>query len=89
MTLGRFNAWVRYHHKRLELVGVIMRISSFATVSWMGQATPFMLVWCVNTTDAILLSWCSWTRRDSAYILLNVFWILVGVVGILRAGGLI
>lgn len=89
MTFRRLNAWVRQHHKRLELVGVLMRISSFAAVSWLGERSPFLLVWSVNTTDAILLSWCSYVRRDSAYILLNVFWILVGLVGILRAAGVL
>jgi uncharacterized membrane protein len=28
-------------------------------------------------------------KRDAAYSLLNLFWILVGVVGMLRAVGLI
>lgn len=85
--MQRLNAWIRLHHKRLEFVGVIMRIGSFAAVSWLGERSPFLIVWTVNTADAILLSWCSYVRRDSAYILLNVFWILVGVVGILRASG--
>lgn len=89
MNPKRWNAWVLKHHKVLEIIGVVMRISSFATVSWMGDKSPFMIVWCVNTSDAILLSWCSYVRRDTAYTLLNVFWILVGVVGILRASGVL
>lgn len=87
--LKRLNTWVRMHHKGLELLGVLMRIASFATVSWMGEKSPFLVVWIVNTTDAIILSWCSLVRRDAAYVLLNVFWILVGVVGILRASGVL
>lgn len=85
--LVRLNSWVRMHHKGLELVGVLMRIGSFATVSWMGQASPFLVVWVVNTADAILLSWCSLVRRDAAYTLLNLFWIVVGIVGVARAAG--
>lgn len=87
--LLRLNAWIRLHHKNIEMVGVALRIGSFGTVSWMGNNSPFFAVWTVNTFDAILLSWCSIVRRDSAYTLLNVFWILVGVVGILRAGGVL
>jgi hypothetical protein len=69
-----------------ELTGVIMRISSFTVVSWLGPQSPFMLVWIVNTTDAILLSWCAVLKKDSAYTLLNVFWVMVGIVGMIRAG---
>jgi len=87
MTFHRLNAWVRLHHKRLEFVGVFMRIGSFGAVSWMGNQSPFFAIWAINTLDAMILSWCSIVRRDSAYILLNVFWIFVGIVGVLRAGG--
>jgi hypothetical protein len=44
-------------------------------------------VWAFNTTDAVLLSWCSVLKKDSAYTILNVFWIGVGVVGMFRAVG--
>ncbi|PTU31809.1 hypothetical protein CJD38_09730 [Stenotrophobium rhamnosiphilum] len=64
-----------------------MRIFSFSLVSWMGPQSPFMFVWVFNTIDAMLLSWCATLRRDRAYITLNTFWILVGIVGIARAGG--
>jgi hypothetical protein len=69
------------------MVGVSMRIFSFSLVSWLGPQSPFMFVWIFNTTDAVLLSWCSILKRDKAYILLNTFWILVGLTGIARAGG--
>lgn len=71
----------------IEMVGVLMRIFSFSLVSWMGPASPFMFVWMFNTADAIMLSWCSILKKDKAYTILNVFWIMVGVIGILRAGG--
>lgn len=47
-----------------------------------------MFVWAFNTTDAVLLSWCSILKNDNAYTLLNVFWIMVGVVGVFRASAL-
>lgn len=81
------NEFVRKHHANLEMIGVIMRIISFSLVSWMGANSPFMFVWIFNTCDAILLTWCSAVVRNSAYLLLNSFWILVGVIGIARAGG--
>lgn len=71
--------------KAIELIGVVMRIGSFSLVSWMGPESPFLFVWVFNTIDAILLSWAALTRRDLAYSLLNIFWIGVGVVGIMRA----
>ena len=40
-----------------------------------------------GTIDAVLLSWCAILKRDNAYTLLNVFWVLVGCVGIARASG--
>lgn len=75
------------HIPQLEMIGVIMRIFCFTLVSWLGPASPFMLVWIVNTVDAVLLTYCAVLRKDNAYTLLNGFWILVGVVGIARAGG--
>ena len=81
------NTFVLSHIKALEMTGVSMRIFSFSLVSWLGPQSPFMFVWIFNTTDAILLSWCSILKQDKAYSLLNTFWILVGLVGIARAAG--
>ncbi|HAX70499.1 MAG TPA: hypothetical protein DCY14_12875 [Anaerolineae bacterium] len=66
-----------------------MRIFSFSLVSWLGPSSPFMFVWVFNTLDALLLSWCAILKKDRAYTLLNVFWVLVGLVGIFRSGDLI
>jgi hypothetical protein len=85
-TLNRF---VSGNIKTLEMTGVLMRIFSFSLVSWLGPQSPFMFVWIFNTIDATILSWCSLLKKDRAYSLLNLFWILVGVVGIARAGGII
>ena len=82
------NPFIIKHIKGLEMIGVMMRIFSFSLVSWMGPASPFLFVWIFNTLDALLLSWCAIHKKDLAYSLLNCFWILVGVVGILRASNL-
>jgi len=66
----------------LEGFGVAMRIFSFGMLSLMGPNTPFLLMWIINTTDAGLLTWCAWKRRNRPYILMNIFWLIVGVVGI-------
>jgi hypothetical protein len=81
------NSFIYKNIKAIEMIGVIMRISSFSVVSWLGPESPFMFVWIFNTTDAVMLSWCSILKKDKAYSLLNLFWILVGLVGILRASG--
>lgn len=73
--------------KILEMAGVLMRVFSFTLVSWLGPKSPFMFVWIFNTIDALLLSYCAILRKDKAYTVLNVFWIFIGVVGIMRAGG--
>lgn len=83
--LSEVNDWILRHIRSLEMIGVLMRIFSFSLVSWLGPASPFLFVWVFNTVDAVLLSWCAWLKRDAAYTVLNVFWILVGVVGIWRA----
>lgn len=75
--------------RALEMVGVLMRIFSFSLVSWLGPESPFMFVWIFNTIDAVLLTWCAALRKDAAYTLLNGFWILIGIIGIARAGGFI
>ncbi len=87
MPIQTLNAFVLKNMQTLEMIGVLMRIFSFSLVSWMGPQSPFMFVWIFNTIDAMLLSWCAVVRRDRAYITLNVFWIMVGIVGIARAGG--
>lgn len=87
--MDSINAFILKYIKVLELVGVLMRIFSFSLVSWLGADSPFMFVWVFNTIDAAILSWCSIVKRDTAYSLLNIFWILVGLVGIARAGGLL
>ena len=66
-----------------------MRIISFTLVSWLGPQSPFLFVWIFNTADALLLSWCAILKKDRAYSVLNIFWILVGIIGILRATGAI
>jgi len=83
------NAFVSRYIKQIEMTGVIMRITSFTVVSWMGPDSPFMFVWIFNTIDAVMLTWCSSIKRDLAYTMLNGFWILVGIIGIARAGDLI
>ena len=85
----RLNRLVLRYIRTIEMVGVLMRIFSFSLVSWLGPQSPFMFVWAFNTVDAVLLSWCAIIKRDSAYTLLNTFWVLVGVVGMLRAAQLI
>jgi hypothetical protein len=88
MLINKINAFVTRYIRFIEMVGVLMRIFSFSLVSWLGPDSPFMFVWAFNTTDAVILSWCSILKKDNAYTLLNVFWIMVGIVGMLRAGSL-
>ena len=85
MSLNKINSFVFTYIRFIEMVGVLMRIFSFSLVSWLGPESPFMFVWAFNTTDAVILSWCSILKKDNAYTLLNVFWIMVGIVGMLRA----
>jgi hypothetical protein len=81
--------FVKKHMQHIEMLGVIMRIISFSLVSWLGPASPFMFVWMFNTVDAIILTYCAVLKKDKSYTLLNGFWIIVGVIGILRAAGII
>ena len=83
------NSFIRNNLKTIELVAVVMRIGRFSLVSWLGPHSPFMLVWVVNTIDAVGLSWCAILKRDMAYTLLNVFWVIIGLVGIVRASGVV
>lgn len=85
--IQKLNTLIRSRITTFEMVGVAMRIFSFSLVGWMGAKSPFILVWIVNMTDAILLTWCAAIKKDKAYIVLNVFWILVAIVGIARASG--
>ena len=86
MVANNLNLFILKHIKFIEMMGVLMRIFSFSLVSWLGPESPFMFVWSFNTLDDVILSWCSILKKDFAYILLNLFWIMVGIVGICRAG---
>ena len=83
------NTSILKYVRTIEMVGVLMRISSFSLVSWLGPDSPFMFVWAFNTMDAVMLSWCSILKKDTAYSLLNVFWVVIGIIGMLRASGAI
>lgn len=85
--MNALNQFVLSNIKLLEMTGVAMRIFSFTLVSWLGPESPFMFVWIFNTADAILLSWCAILKKDKAYTVLNIFWIIVGMVGIARTAG--
>ncbi len=87
MIINRLNDAVSQNIRAIEMIGVLMRIFSFSLVSWLGPKSPFFFVWAFNTCDAVMLSWCSMIKKDPAYILLNVFWIGVGIVGMIRASG--
>ena len=66
----------------LEGIGVIMRIIAFGTLSIMGPDTPFLWMWVWNSVDAVILTYAAWERNNKSYILLNFFWLIVGIVGI-------
>ena len=87
MNTHAINSFIFQYIRIFEMGGVLMRIFSFSLVSWLGPSSPFLFVWIFNTVDAIILSWCAILKKDLAYSVLNLFWILVGVVGILRATG--
>jgi hypothetical protein len=87
MPTALLNIFVRKNMKTVEMIAVVMRIGSFSVVSWLGSHSPFLIIWVVNTIDAVGLSWCAILKKDMAYTLLNVFWMIIGVIGILRAVG--
>lgn len=68
--------------ERLEGIGVLMRILAFGLLSIMGKDTPFLWMWIWNSIDAVLLTYCAHQRGNKPYILLNAFWLVVGVIGI-------
>ena len=68
--------------KWMEHVGVVMRVIAFGTLSILGPSTPFLLMWIWNTIDAMILTYAAWERGNKAYLILNIFWMLVGLVGI-------
>ena len=66
----------------MENIGVVMRIIAFGTLSIMGPDTPFLIMWIWNTIDAAILTYAAWERDNKAYLILNIFWMIVGFVGI-------
>ena len=66
----------------MEGIGVVIRISTFDMLSVMGKDTPFFWMWVFNTIDAVLLTYCAWERGNRPYTIMNIFWLIVGVIGI-------
>ena len=66
----------------LETIGVVMRILAFGMLSILNKDTPFLFLWIWNTLDAIILTYCSWERDNKPYMILNIFWLIVGAIGI-------
>ena len=64
-----------------EGIGVAMRILAFGVLSIMNKDTPFLAMWIVNSVDAVILTYCAWRRGNKPYMALNLFWLLVGIVG--------
>jgi len=78
MKLIKSEKWIEL----MEGFGVAMRIFSFGMLAILGKDTPLLTMWIINTLDALILTYCAWERNNRPYILLNVFWLIVGVVGI-------
>ena len=79
--------WIK-NEKWIELMegfGVAMRIFSFGMLAILGKETPLLTMWIINTIDALILTYCAWERTNRAYIMLNTFWLIVGIVGIYNA----
>ena len=55
MNITRLNSFITQHLKKIEMLGVLMRIFSFSLVSWFGADSPFLFVWIFNTIDAIIM----------------------------------
>ena len=83
------NQFILRNITTIEMTGVLMRIFSFTLVSWLGAQSPFLFVWIVNTTDAIILSWSAILKKDKAYSVLNIFWIMIGIIGIARSSDIL
>lgn len=78
MKIIKSEKWIEL----LEGFGVAMRIFSFGMLSILNKDTPFLTMWIINTLDAVILTWCAWERDSRPYMLLNFFWLVVGVIGI-------
>lgn len=78
------NTFIGRNIRVIDMIGVRMRITSLSLVSWLGPKSPFLFVWLFNAIDAVMLSWCAILKKDMAYSTLNVFWVLVRLVGMLR-----
>jgi hypothetical protein len=69
----------------LEISGVILRMGTFLMLSLMGKETPFLIMWVINTCDATLLTYCAIKRHNRAYTIMNIFWLIVGIIGIINS----
>ena len=70
-----------------SMVGVLMRIFSFSLVGWLEPAALSFLFGPLTPPTQSCCLGAQIIKKDKAYTVLNVFWIGVGVVGMIRAVG--
>jgi hypothetical protein len=83
------NPFILKQIKLIEMTGVVMRISNFSLVSWLGPHSTFLFVWMFNTLAAVAPFWCDALKKDAAYTLLKVFRVVIGALGFARTSGLL
>lgn len=71
--------------RKVEMAGVLTRISMFLLMSILGPDSPFLFIWVINSLDSFILTYCAHIKKDKAYVVLNFFWILVSLFGIFNS----
>jgi hypothetical protein len=69
------NTFVLKNIKTIEMTGVLMRISSFSLVSWLGPHSPFLFVWifkCRICSCVYLFLFMQWSFFPHCYGLYRV-----------------
>ena len=78
MLNEREERWINFW----EGIGIAIKILAFGMLSILNKDTPFLTMWILTTVDAIILTYCAWRRGNRPYITLNLFWLIIGLVGI-------
>ena len=70
--------------KKIKLTLLFILSFNLVNAQWIRQDH---LLHATGSACLSGLTYCAVLKKDKAYTLLNGFWILVGIIGIVRAGG--
>lgn len=70
---------------RLELIGIPSLMFGSMMIAFLLSATPWVLVYSLFVMSAIILTFTSYVRGVIMHIVLNIFYLILNLIGLFNA----